>query len=202
VVGRNCNLDLIIEDVRAGLAGRVYELASVAGGWQHRAKRACADVIRGAFGAAAGQGAEGSKELSQSEALVLMRFANFQPFTRGELSPFFGKEVSRDLIGVLRAQGLIASGPRSPQPGAPYTYVTTKRTVSEDAQKSFGTEIDRRKRIVSTSESARARPLPAPACRHSRMPRKPCRFCAHVRSRSMPPQPPWPRWNNRAIRQR
>lgn len=55
----------------------------------------------------------------------------FQPITRGELSSFFGKEVSRDLIGVLRGQGLIASGPRSPQSGAPYTYVTTKNFLSQ-----------------------------------------------------------------------
>src|SRR5207302_2755004 len=46
--------------------------------------------------------------------------------TRGELGEFFGKEVSRDTIGHLRGLGFIAAGPRSPQPGAPYTYVTTK----------------------------------------------------------------------------
>ncbi|RUX45644.1 SMC-Scp complex subunit ScpB, partial [Mesorhizobium sp. M7A.F.Ca.US.014.04.1.1] len=74
---------------------------------------------------------EGAKELSQAEALVLMCIAYFQPITRGELSSFFGKEVSRDLIGVLRGQDLIASGPRSPQPGAPYTYVTTKNFLSQ-----------------------------------------------------------------------
>lgn len=45
--------------------------------------------------------------------------------TRGNLGKFFGKEVSRDTIARLRGQGLIAAGPRSPQPGAPYTYVTT-----------------------------------------------------------------------------
>lgn len=33
-----------------------------------------------------------------------MCIAYFQPITRGELSSFFGKEVSRDLIGVLRVQ--------------------------------------------------------------------------------------------------
>ena len=60
-----------------------------------------------------------------------MCIAYFQPITRGELSSFFGKEVSRDLIGVLRAQDFIASGPRSPQPGAPYTYVTTKTFLSQ-----------------------------------------------------------------------
>ncbi|RWM47866.1 MAG: SMC-Scp complex subunit ScpB [Mesorhizobium sp.] len=128
VVGKGCNLELIIDDIRAELAGRPYELVAVAGGWQHRTKKAFADVIRSAFGTAAGQG---TKELSQAEALVLMCIAYFQPITRGELSSFFGKEVSRDLIGVLRAQDLIASGPRSPQPGAPYTYVTTKNFLSQ-----------------------------------------------------------------------
>lgn len=128
VVGKNCNLELIIDDIRVELAGRPYELVAVAGGWQHRTKKAFGDVIHAAFGTAAG---EGPKELTQSEALVLMCIAYFQPITRGELSSFFGKEVSRDLIGVLRAEQLIASGPRSPQPGAPYTYVTTKNFLSQ-----------------------------------------------------------------------
>ncbi|ESY62233.1 MULTISPECIES: SMC-Scp complex subunit ScpB [Mesorhizobium] len=134
VVGRNCNIELIIDDIRAELAGRPYELVAVAGGWQHRTKKIFGDAIRAAFGTAAGEGAKEAKEakeLSQAEALVLMCIAYFQPITRGELSSFFGKEVSRDLIGVLRAQDLIASGPRSPQPGAPYTYVTTKNFLSQ-----------------------------------------------------------------------
>jgi chromosome segregation and condensation protein ScpB len=129
VVGRGCNIELIIDDIRAELAGRPYELVAVAGGWQHRTKRIYADAIRAATGQGADNG-QGSKPLSQSEALVLMCIAYFQPITRGELSSFFGKEVSRDLVGVLRSQDLIASGPRSPQPGAPYTYVTTKAFLS------------------------------------------------------------------------
>lgn len=127
VIGKSCNIDLIIDDIREELRGRPYELVSVAGGWQHRTKKAFADVIR----AASGQGGDqGPKPLSQSEALILMCIAYFQPITRGELSTFFGKEVSRDLIGVLRSQDFIVSGPRSPQPGAPYTYVTTKTFLS------------------------------------------------------------------------
>ncbi|MBZ9887558.1 SMC-Scp complex subunit ScpB [Mesorhizobium sp. BR1-1-3] len=128
VVGKNCNLELMIDDIRAELAGRPYELVAVAGGWQHRTRQIFGDAIRAAFGTAAG---ERAKKLSQAEALVLMCIAYFQPITRGELSSFFGKEVSRDLIGVLRGQDLIASGPRSPQPGAPYTYVTTKNFLSQ-----------------------------------------------------------------------
>lgn len=34
------------------------------------------------------------------------------------------------MIGTLRGQAFIASGPRSPTPGAPYTYVTTKTFLS------------------------------------------------------------------------
>lgn len=44
LVGKNCNIDLIIDDIRAELAGRPYELAAVAGGWQHRTKKVFGDA--------------------------------------------------------------------------------------------------------------------------------------------------------------
>ncbi len=50
----------------------------------------------------------------------------FQPITRAAICDILGKPVSRDILSVLRRAGLIAAGPRSPQPGAPMTYVTTK----------------------------------------------------------------------------
>lgn len=50
--------------------------------------------------------------------------------TRAELMKVFGKEISRDTIVDLRSAGFLASGPRSPSPGAPYTYVTTKQFLS------------------------------------------------------------------------
>jgi segregation and condensation protein B len=125
MVGRDCNLDLLIDDIRAELRGRPYELVAVAGGWQHRTRPAFSEAIRAASGAS-----EQTVDLSQSEALVLMTVAYFQPITRAELSGFFGREISRDLIGNLRGAGFIASGPRAPQPGAPYTYVTTKTFLS------------------------------------------------------------------------
>jgi len=62
---------------------------------------------------------------------VLTVVGYFQPMTRAELSEFFGREISRDTIASLRQRDLIASGPRSPQPGAPYTYVTTPAFLSE-----------------------------------------------------------------------
>ena len=50
--------------------------------------------------------------------------------TRGELTNIFGRDISRDTIAALRSKGLIAAGPRSPQPGAPYTYITTNAFLS------------------------------------------------------------------------
>jgi segregation and condensation protein B len=120
IVGRDCSIDLIIDDLREDLRGRPYELVSVAGGWQHRTRSSYADVIR-----ASGAPTEPSADLSRYEATVLVAIGYFQPVTRGELSKIFGKEVSRDTIAALRQAGFIASGPRSPRPGAPYTYVTT-----------------------------------------------------------------------------
>jgi segregation and condensation protein B len=126
VVGKGCNLDLLIEDIRDQLRGRPYELVAVAGGWRHQTRKNFAEAIRAATGLA-----DPVKELSRAEAGVLMAIAYFQPVTRGEVSEMFGREISRDLIGSLRAAGLIAAGPRSPQPGAPYAYVTTSGFLSE-----------------------------------------------------------------------
>jgi segregation and condensation protein B len=126
IVGKSCSIDLLIDDIREELRGRPYDLVTVAGGWKHLTRPAYADAIRTAVG-----GSERAVDLSQSELLVLMCIAYFQPITRAELSSFFGKEISRDLIGNLRSFGFIASGPRAPQPGAPYTYVTTPAFLLE-----------------------------------------------------------------------
>ncbi|WP_199628660.1 SMC-Scp complex subunit ScpB [Rhizobium sp. OAE497] len=126
VVGKNCSIDLLIDDLRGELSARPYELVSVAGGWQHRTRPRFAETIRAS--AAPTRGA--ATMLSEFEAMVLMAVGYFQPVTRGELSKIFGKEVSRDTVGNLRGAGFIGSGPRSPTPGAPYTYVTTPHFLS------------------------------------------------------------------------
>ncbi|RUX25401.1 SMC-Scp complex subunit ScpB [Mesorhizobium sp. M7A.F.Ca.US.011.01.1.1] len=126
IVGKGCSIDLLIDDIREELRGRPYDLIAVAGGWKHLTRPAYADAIRAAVG-----GSGKTADLTQSEVLVLMCIGYFQPITRAELSSFFGKEISRDFIGHLRGAGLIASGPRSPTPGAPYTYVTTKKFLLE-----------------------------------------------------------------------
>ncbi|MER9483474.1 SMC-Scp complex subunit ScpB [Mesorhizobium sp. M0494] len=130
IVGKSCSIDLLIDDIREELRGRPYDLVAVAGGWKHLTRPVYADAIRNAFGTAVGGGGR-AVDLAQPEVLVLMCIGYFQPITRTELSSFFGKEISRDLIGHLRGAGLIASGPRSPTPGAPYTYVTTKEFLLE-----------------------------------------------------------------------
>lgn len=126
VVGKDCSIGLLIDDLREELRDRPYELVSVAGGWQHRTRARFGETIR----ASTAPTRSAAAALSEFEAMVLMAVGYFQPVTRGELSKVFGKEVSRDVIGSLRSAGFIASGPRSPTTGAPYTYVTTKHFLS------------------------------------------------------------------------
>ena len=120
IVGRDCSIDRIIADIRTELKGRPYDLVAVAGGWKHLTRPAYADAIRAAVGPHLR-----ATDLSESDMLVLLMIGYFQPVTRSELGKFFGREISRDQIGNLRRSELITSGPRSPTPGAPYTYVTT-----------------------------------------------------------------------------
>jgi len=46
VVGRDCSVDLLIDDLVNELRDRPYELVSVAGGWQHRTRARFAETIR------------------------------------------------------------------------------------------------------------------------------------------------------------
>lgn len=50
-----------------------------------------------------------------------------QPGTRGELSNMFGMDRT---LSPAFATVFLGSGPSSPTPGAPYTYVTTKHFLS------------------------------------------------------------------------
>jgi segregation and condensation protein B len=125
VVGRDCALDLIIADIREELRGRPYDLVAVAGGWHHRTRSSFAPAIRMVSGPPAS-----SPGLSPTEMLFLSGIAYLQPITRSELGNVFGKEMSRDTVAALKRAGVIAAGPRSPEPGAPYTYVTTAKFLS------------------------------------------------------------------------
>jgi segregation and condensation protein B len=145
VVGQNCSIELLIDDLREDLRTRPYDIVAVAGGWQHRSRSAYAPAIR----AAQAPTRSSSVSLSAHEAAVLTAIAYLQPVTRGELSKMFGKEVSRDTIAGLRDAALIGSGPRSPTPGAPYTYVTTKQFLS-----AFGLETLRELPDIERLEDA------------------------------------------------
>jgi chromosome segregation and condensation protein ScpB len=120
VIGSDCNLDLLIADIRDELKSRPYELIDVAGGFQHRTRRAYGEVIR-ASGTVASKGVG----LTALEKLALTAVAYFQPVTRAGVADILCRAISRDVIAALRGADLIATGPRSPQPGAPHTYVTT-----------------------------------------------------------------------------
>ena len=122
IVGRGASVDLLVEDLAADLEGRSFEIAQVAGGWMLRTRTAYAPVIR-----AAADVGDQLLDLSEFDVAVLAAIAYHQPITRDGLKDIFGKEISRDLIGRLHARDLIGTGPRSPQRGAPYTFVTTEQ---------------------------------------------------------------------------
>jgi segregation and condensation protein B len=104
VVGRDCALELLLDDLKEDLRGRPIELV--------RAGEGFALHTRLAFGPAVGVAFDiptDAKQLTKLEAVVLMAVAMFQPVTRGEISQMFGREISRDLIAGLREEGLIAA---------------------------------------------------------------------------------------------
>jgi len=126
VVGRECALELLLDDLKEDLRGRPVELVRAGEGFALHTRPAFGPALRVAFEIPAD-----ARQLTKLEAGVLMGIAYFQPVTRGELSETFGREISRDLIAGLREDGLIAAGPRSPKPGAPYAYVTTEKFLLE-----------------------------------------------------------------------
>ncbi|MEO4001720.1 SMC-Scp complex subunit ScpB [Mesorhizobium sp. CAU 1732] len=122
IVGRQASIDLLIDDIRAELKGKPYDLVSVAGGWQLRTRPAYADAINASMVLP-----ERHIDFTQTELMVLVSIAYHQPITRAGVSDIIGREATRDTIAALRDKNMIAAGPRSPTPGAPFTYVTTKR---------------------------------------------------------------------------
>jgi segregation and condensation protein B len=121
VVGQGASVDLLIGDLVVDLEGRPYEVARVAAGWLLRTRPAFAPAIR----AAADVGGQ-ALNLSEFDLAVLAAIAIHQPISRDALRDIFGREISRDLIGRLAERDLIATGPREPRRGAPYTFVTTE----------------------------------------------------------------------------
>ena len=121
MAGQGASVEMLIEDIQAELSGRPYELMEAVGGWMFRTKTQFADAIK----AAADLGDQ-TLTFTEMEMGVLCAIAYHQPIDRAGLKDIFGKEISRDLLARLRFKDLIASGPRSPRPGAPHTFVTTE----------------------------------------------------------------------------
>ncbi|MBA4356038.1 MAG: transcriptional regulator, partial [Novosphingobium sp.] len=78
LVGRDCNFDELISDIRDDLRARPYELVHVAGGYQLRTRPRYAEAIRllnsGARDA-------GPPELTPNESFVVTAIAYLQPAT-------------------------------------------------------------------------------------------------------------------------
>jgi chromosome segregation and condensation protein ScpB len=121
IVGGAASIDMLIEDIRADLRGKPYDVINIAGGWQMRTRPSYTAAIE-----ASAALPERRLDLTQTELMVLVSIAYHQPITRAGVAEILGREVSRDVIGALRDKNMITAGPRSPTPGAPFTYVTTK----------------------------------------------------------------------------
>lgn len=122
VVGQGVSIDLVIADLSVALAERPYEIVRSGNGWVLRTRKSYAEVIR-----AAADTGDQSLDLGEHDIAVLAAIALHQPVTRDGLKDIFGKEIGRARLGRLAELGLIATGPRAPRPGAPYSYVTTDR---------------------------------------------------------------------------
>ena len=111
VVGRDCALELLLDDLKEDLRGRPIDLVRAGESFALHTRPAFGPTVRVAFDIPAD-----AKQLTKLEAGVLMAVAYFQPVTRGELSETFGREISRDLIAALTRGG--ADRRRTAQPEA------------------------------------------------------------------------------------
>ena len=125
IVGKNCNLDDLLSDIRDELRARPYDLVFVAGGYQLRTKPRFSAAIREAIADELRDA--GAPELTPTEILAVTTIAYLQPATRAEISRLAGKEISRDVISRLKRLDLIDGALRAPEAGAPFAYVTTKK---------------------------------------------------------------------------
>jgi segregation and condensation protein B len=123
LVGDACRLDALIADINEELRARPYEIVFVAGGFQFRTRPRCAETLR----ALTRTRNAGPPSFTKLEMLALSAIAYQQPVTRAELSRLAGHDISRDILGRLKSLGVIAPGPRAPEPGAPIAWVTTAR---------------------------------------------------------------------------
>jgi segregation and condensation protein B len=121
VIPDEFNLDQLLAEAAEELRAWPFEIVRVAGGYQIRTRPEYGPVIRGS-----GVSTRGAVKLGRKEHLVLAIIAYDQPITRKEVSEKIGAECDV-AIAALRDAELITYGPRRRTPGAPPTYVTTKK---------------------------------------------------------------------------
>ena len=138
VVGQGVSVEILINDLKAQLKDRPYDVARIGDGWQLRTKASYGEVAR-----VAANVEDELSGLKEFDVAVLAAIAYHQPITRDGLRDIFGKDIARELIGRLSSRDLIAAGPRSPRRGAPYTYVTTEGFLSAFGLESLADLPDR-----------------------------------------------------------
>jgi chromosome segregation and condensation protein ScpB len=112
IVGHDASIDLLIEDIRAELRGKPYDILHIAGGWQFCTRPAYADAINASMALP-----DRHLDFTRTELMVLVSIAYHQPITRAGVSDIIGREASRGVIAALRDKNMITAGPRSPKPG-------------------------------------------------------------------------------------
>lgn len=120
-VGADCPVEALIDDIRAELRDRPYDIVAVAGGWRFRTRPRLGPLLR----AVDKTPAAAVPPLNAADLLLLAAVAYHQPATRRDIEGLLGRAVSADAVARLRAAGLVGPGPRDPRPGAPATIVTT-----------------------------------------------------------------------------
>ncbi len=121
-MGQGVSVEMLIRDIQGELARRPYELVSVPGGWMFRTRVQLADAIRALI-----HPRDQKLGYTEVEMAVLCAIAYHPPVDRAGLVDIFGSEISRDILARLRHLGLIATGPRSPRPGASHRFVKTEQ---------------------------------------------------------------------------
>ena len=98
VVGQGASVALLIEDLRAELAERPYEIHKVGAGWALRTRPVYAAMIR-----AAADPAPLDAPLRPADMAVLVAIAWHQPITRAEIAALFGGRLNREVLERLIA---------------------------------------------------------------------------------------------------
>ena len=116
LVGPSCNLYDLLADLADELRARPYDLVFVAGGYRLATRPRSADAIRAANAGSLRDA--GLPELTPTELLAVTAIAYLQPATRAQISQLAGRDISRDVIGALKRQGLIDGSLRAGAGGA------------------------------------------------------------------------------------